>query len=528
MKLFLSFCVLVGLAASINAQDLNDLWHHKDLADNDIPGVSLKQAQEYLEGRPSKKVIVAIIDSGYELDHDAFQTNTWVNEGEIAGNGKDDDGNGYVDDINGWNFIGGAEGNVINETMELTREYRRLKPKYENVAEGRSAEYKYWKEVEEAYLAESEEAMAAAEGFLSRYNGVPHQYKLLAGYAMVDTLSIEALEGIESQDSVVIAADNYLTRILGYFEGQATLDQILSLFEGGVGYYDYQGNYAYNLDFDPRNLVGDDAEDLKNRSYGNNQIDEVGGFGGSHGTHVAGIVGGKVGETTIGISENVEFMFIRAVPSGDERDKDVGNAIRYAADNGAQVINMSFGKDYSPDQDYVRKAVKYAESKGVLMVHAAGNDGKNNDEALSYPDGSISKSKKSKSWIEVGASSKNYNEALPAEFSNYGKQNVDLFAPGVNIMSAVPGNTYQANSGTSMAAPVVAGVSALLLSYFPDLEASEVKEILLQSTTKVDLEVNKPGSEEKINFSELSKTGGIINAYEAVKMADQRVKIKLR
>lgn len=528
MKQFFSLCVVLGLATSITAQDLNNLWHHKDLSNDNIPGVSLKQAQDYLKGRPSRKVIVAIIDSGYELDHDAFQTNMWVNADEIPGNGKDDDGNGYVDDVNGWNFIGGAEGNVINETMELTREYRRLKPKYENAPESRSAEYKYWKIIEEDYLAESEEAFSSAEQFFDRYNGVSYQYKLLSGYAMVDTLTTEVLEGINSQDSVVIVANNYISRILKFYGGKASLDQVLDLFGEAVEYYDYQGNYAYNLEFDPRDLVGDDSENFENRSYGNNRIDEVDGFGGSHGTHVAGIVGGKAGETTIGITENVEFMFIRAVPSGDERDKDVASAIRYAADNGAQVINMSFGKEYSPDEDYVRQAVKYAESKGVLMVHAAGNDGKNNDEIGSYPDGSISKSKKSKNWIEVGASSISYDESLPAGFSNYGKRNVDLFAPGVNIMSAIPGNTYKANSGTSMAAPVVAGVSALLLSYFPDLEASEVKEILMLSSTKVDFEVTKPGSQDKVKFSELSKTGGIINAYEAVKLADKRVKIKPR
>ena len=528
MKQFLSFSLLLILSASISAQDLNELWHHKDLSSDNIPGVSLKQAKDYLDGRPSKKVVVAIIDSGYELDHDAFQTNTWVNKGEIAGNGKDDDGNGYIDDVNGWNFIGGPEGNVINETMELTREYRRLKAKYENVSTGKSAEYKYWREIEERYLADSEEAIGSAKGFFDRYNGVAFQYKLLAGYAMVDTLSMEALESIDSQDSVVMAADNYFTRIMGYLGGKASLEDVLSVFEGGLAYYDYQGNYAYNDEFDPRDIVGDDPTDFRNRNYGNNRIDEVGGFGGSHGTHVAGIVGGKVGETTIGITDNVEFMFVRAIPSGDERDKDVGNAIRYAADNGAQVINMSFGKDYSPNKEYVWEAVKYAESKGVLMVHAAGNDGKNNDENPSFPDGSITKSKKSKNWIEVGASSENYNEDLAAGFSNYGRKNVDLFAPGVQIMSAVPENTYKANSGTSMAAPVVAGVSALLLSYFPDLEASEVKEILLQSATKVDLDVTKPGSEDLINFSKLSKTGGIVNAYEAVKLADQRFKIESR
>ena len=528
MKYLFSLFIIVSITTSAISQSINNLWHHKDLTNDDVPGVSLKQAYEYLEDRPSKKVVVAIIDSGYELDHDAFQTNVWVNKGEVAGNGKDDDNNGYIDDINGWNFIGGAGGNIINETLELTREYRRLKPKYENAKPSKSAEYKYWKKIEEDYLQESQEAFDAANGFFSQYNGVSYQYQLLTGYAQVDTLSMDALSKIESQDSIVTAADNFLTRILAYLGGKATQEEVLELFEGGRAYYDYQGNYAYNPDFDPRNKVGDNPQDLNDTSYGNNEIEEVEGYGGSHGTHVAGIVGGKAGETTLGITENVEFMFIRAVPSGDERDKDVANAIRYAADNGAKVINMSFGKEYSPDQDYVRKAVQYAEDKGVLMIHAAGNDGKNNDKNLSFPDGSISSNKKSKSWIEVGASSNSYDESLPAPFSNYGKKNVDLFAPGVNILSSVPGNTYEANSGTSMAAPVVAGVSALLLSYFPDLTASEVKEILMQSVTKVDLKVIKPGSEDKVKFSDLSKTGGIINAYEAVKLADKRVKIDMR
>jgi len=200
----------------------------------------------------------------------------------------------------------------------------------------------------------------------------------------------------------------------------------------------------------------------------------------------------------------------------------------YAADNGAQVINMSFGKEYSPDQDYVRKAVKYAEEKGVVMVHAAGNDGKNNDEAPSYPDGSISGKKKASTWIEVGAMSANYNENLPGNFSNYGKKSVDLFAPGVDIVSSIPGNEYKSNNGTSMAAPTVAGVCALLLSYFPELSAQDVKKILLESATPVKMKVLKPGSDELVPFSDLSKTGGILNAYEAVKLADEKQKLTNR
>ena len=519
-KLLFTFLAISFYSAS--AQTDEKLWHHSDLEQDGIPGVSLDQAYDYLGDRPSKKVIVAIIDSGYELDHEAFINKLWVNEGEIAGNGKDDDGNGYADDINGWNFIGGPEGNITNETLELTREYRKLKAKYENAKPSKSAEYKYWKEIEEAFLKESGEMQASAEGFFANYNSIPYNYQLLAGYAQVDTLTLEALNTINSSDSTVLKADAYLTNIVNYLGGSATIGQIMELFEGGYSYYDYQYNYAYNPDFDPRPVVGDDLTDLSQKGYGNARIDDVDGYGGSHGTHVAGIVGGE----NYGITSNVEFMFIRAVPSGDERDKDVANAIMYAVDNGAKVVNMSFGKGYSPEQDIVRKAVKYAESKGVVLVHAAGNDGSNNDEVPSYPDGSITSKKRSKVWIEVGASSSNYDENLPASFSNYGKSNVDLFAPGVAILSSVPENTYKANSGTSMAAPVVAGVSALLLSYFPDLSATDVKDILLKSVSQVDLQVNRPGSKDKVQFSELSKTGGIVNAYKAVKLADQRVKIQ--
>jgi subtilisin family serine protease len=523
MKNIFTLCLVV-FASFLSAQDLNNLWHHKDLATDSVPGVSLEAAKAYLEGRPSNKVVVAIIDSGFELDHEALKDNLWFNEDEVAGNGMDDDQNGYVDDINGWNFIGGTSGNITNETMELTREYRRLTADNENGPSKKSKEYDYWKEIEAAYLSESEEARLEAARFFIVYDAIPYQYQLLSGYARVDTLSVEVLELINSPDSAVMLADDFLTRILMFMGGEASQDELMAQFEDGMSYYDYQGNYAYNLDFDPRDLVGDQPGDLSDRFYGNNDVAEVGGYGGSHGTHVAGIVGGS----TIGISDQVEFMCIRAIPSGDERDKDVANAIRYAADNGAQIINMSFGKGYSPNEAYVQEAVQYAEKKGVLMIHAAGNDGSDNDEVTSYPDGRTSKRKKSKNWIEVGASSNSFDQDLPASFSNYGRESVDLFAPGVDIVSSMPDNTYEPNSGTSMAAPVVAGVSALLLSHFPDLTAAEIKEILVASSTKADLEVLKPGSDELVPFSSLSKTGGVINALEAVKLAVKRAKIELR
>ena len=528
-KVILLFVLAFSFCYYPYAQEATkDLWHHKDLTVDGVPGISLKQAYEYLGKKPSKKVVVAIIDGGYDINHEALKGQLWTNEDEIAGNGIDDDNNGYIDDINGWNFLGGADDNIINETLELTREYRKLVAKYENNPPKKgSKEDKYWQLIKEDYLSESGEALTSAKGFLGRYESVPYFYKMLSAYTREDVLSVEILNGVNSQDSVILEADNYLTRLTTYLGGTATLEDIMGLMNPAFEYYDYQANYAYNVEFDPRSKVGDDLSNPRQKGYGNNEVNEVSGFGGSHGSHVSGIVGGKSGDQ-IGVTSNIELMVIRTVPSGDERDKDVANSILYAVDNGAKVINMSFGKEYSPNQDVVRAAVKYAEKKGVLMVHAAGNESHNTDEIKAYPDGTTSNKKVSPNWIEVGASSRNYDENLTAVFTNYGKNSVDLFAPGVDVLSSVPGDGYEENSGTSMAAPVVTGVAAMLMSYFPNLTAAEIKEVMVSSSSKPDLKVLKPGTDELVNFSELSKSGGIVNALAAVKMAESRIKISRR
>jgi subtilisin family serine protease len=278
--------------------------------------------------------------------------------------------------------------------------------------------------------------------------------------------------------------------------------------------------YGYNLDFDPRSIVGDNYAVLNEKGYGNNNVK---GSVPVHGTHVAGIIAAnRKNEIGIkGIADNVKIMAIRAVPNGDERDKDIANAIRYAVDNGAHIVNMSFGKDYSPQKEYVDQAVKYAEQKNVLLIHAAGNDNDDNDSKPSYPNRFYNDGKEAKNWIEVGASSWGADESLTAEFSNYGKKSVDFFAPGVEIYSTTPNNTYKEQNGTSMASPAVTGVAALLMSYFPELTAVQVKDILRESTRKFDnLNVLKPGSTtEKVTLKELSISGGLVNAYEAVKLA---------
>jgi subtilisin family serine protease len=299
----------------------------------------------------------------------------------------------------------------------------------------------------------------------------------------------------------------------------ADIDQVLEEFTEYVEYFEVQAKYGYNTEFDSRAIVGDQYSNLNEKGYGNS---DVKGPDAEHGTHVAGIIAAnrKNNVGIKGIADNVKIMSVRTVPNGDERDKDVANAILYAVDNGAHIINMSFGKSYSPDKEIVDKAVKYAESKGVLLIHAAGNDGNNTDEEVNYPSRYYQDNKEARTWVEVGASAWGADNSFVATFSNYGKKTVDLFSPGVQIYSTIPENKYKDNDGTSMASPATAGVAAILMSYFPDLTAVQVKDILRQSTRKFDnLKVVRPGGKDEVQFKELSSTGGLVNAYEAVKLA---------
>ena len=298
------------------------------------------------------------------------------------------------------------------------------------------------------------------------------------------------------------------------------LEEYLKQLKKGVDHYTTAVEYGYNLEFNSRSIVGDNPDNLYEKGYGNNDVE---GPDARHGTHVAGIIGANRNNDLgiKGIADNVRIMSVRAVPNGDERDKDIANAILYAVDNGAQIINMSFGKSFSPQKEAVDKAVQYAESKGVLLIHAAGNDGDDLDKQPNYPTKTLSNGTESKTWLEIGASSWGADENFVGSFSNYGKKSVDLFAPGVQIYSTIPNNEYEDLQGTSMASPATAGVAALLLSYFPELTADQVKNILKQSTRKFDgLKVTKPGSSEDVPFSQLSVTGGLVNAYEAVKLAE--------
>jgi subtilisin family serine protease len=500
-----------------------DNWFNLDGATDNIRGVSTEKAYELLKDKTARTIIVGVIDSGVDIDHEDLKSVIWTNEKETPGNGIDDDKNGYVDDIHGWNFIGGKDGSHVNEdTYELTREYVRLKKKFDGMKKVRKkdkADYNYFQDIKKEY----EQKVTELKDQYDDFKKFAEVYKIANGIIKnqlgKEEITAEDLQNLNASDDMVKQSRAVLAYAIDNNITEKYLEEAEEYFNKGL-------KFGYNTEFDPRPIVGDNYADLNERGYGNG---DVKGPDASHGTHVSGIIAAdrKNNLGILGIADNVKIMPVRAVPNGDERDKDIANAIYYAVDNGAQIINMSFGKAYSPNKEAVDKAVKYAESKGVLLIHAAGNDGENLDKEQNFPNRRLQNSKDvAKNWLEIGASSWGDNTNFVGNFSNYGKTAVDLFAPGVDIYSTTPEQQYDSKNGTSMAAPVTSGVAALLMSYFPELSADQVKEIIVKSVVKYpDTKVNKPGGKkgESISFNELSVTGGIVNALEAVKMAQQIV-----
>ncbi len=503
----------------IKAAEADKNWHLESISNTDYYGTETDRAYAELliDKTPTKKVIVAVIDSGTDIKHEDLAQNIWVNENEIPGNGIDDDNNGYVDDIHGWNFIGGKNGDNVNkDSYEVSRLFKELSAKYADSSSSEisnNEEYALYLTVKDEYSTKREVAQKNFEQLT--------QVQQAVTWAKTQ-LKISSLDSVDNNKIKVNKYDSPMIRqakeITTFFTDQGINEEMI---DSEYNLYKGQVEYSYNIEFDPRYIVGDNYQNLTNRYYGNS---DVTGPRSDHGTHVAGIIGAiRNNELGMdGIASNISLMIIRTVPDGDERDKDVANAVRYAVENGANVINMSFGKGYSPQKEYVDSAFKFADEQGVLVIHSAGNDGNNIDSLFTYPNKFYTDGGWSNNFITVGASSWKApsDSSLAASFSNYGKT-VDIFAPGVDVYSTYPNNEYEKASGTSMAGPVVSGVAALIMSYYPELTASDVKEILLQSSTKItNTLVYKPGSKDVVDFSSLSATGGIVNAFEALKLAE--------
>ncbi|MFK7832178.1 MAG: S8 family peptidase [Winogradskyella sp.] len=493
----------------LKVSDLTDAekenWGHLDLLKDTIPGMSVDKAYtDIIKDRKGKKVIVAVIDSGIDIDHEDLDGVLWTNKKEKPNNGIDDDKNGYIDDIHGWNFLGDA----YDEQLEYTR----------LIASGNTSDPRY------------NEAVALLEKEREQYLGTKTRYEQIAQavngadealtkHFGKSDYTMKEVSAIKTEDEALSQAIQIANQMNG---NGISLSEAKEQLKDGLESINERLNFHFNTDFSGRKTT-DDINDLTDIGYGNGNVKPV-KKSESHGTHVAGIIAAERnnGKGANGVANNVEIMSIRAVPNGDEYDKDVALAIRYAVDNGAKVINGSFGKSFSPHSEWVRDAIKYASDNDVVFVHAAGNSSENIDLAPNFPDDNVDFVEISNTYIRVGSLTSKYGSNIVSGFSNYGKKNVDVFAPGSAIYSTFPENEYKSISGTSMASPAVAGVAALIRSYYPKLTAAQVKQVILESGLPITTKVVVGGDSSNVkSFADLSKTGKIVNAYNALIMASK-------
>jgi len=529
------FTTVVSYGQGTSIKELPKGWHMMDVEKDGFYGISIDKAYQFLKGKKSTTVIVAVIDSGIDTLHEDLKDILWTNPKEIPGNGIDDDHNGYIDDVHGWNFLGGKDGrNVKNDSDEGSRVYH----KYKKIFGGKVVDTATLNREEKEQYHTWLKAKTKIEGDAAEGGGID----VMLMHQMVETIvkgdsvlkkslgtdiytgkDLDKFAPVTRDEQKAKGAMIYILKTTNMME--STNKEIISELTEELS---SQQKKKEALNTEPENtraeIVKDDETNFNDRFYGNNDVMANTPL---HGTHVSGIIAAKRnnGIGMDGVADNVRIMMIRAVPDGDEHDKDIALAIRYAVDNGARVINMSFGKGFSPQKNWVDSSVQYAAAKGVLLVCAAGNDATNSDTVQSYPNAkNLLTGIRATNWITVGASSDPLAEPMTksytASFSNYGKNEVNVFSPGTKIYSTLPGgNTYGNLQGTSMASPVVAGVAALVMSYFPGLSPEQVKYAIEKSATPIALKVKKPGSDELVQLADISTSGGILNAYGAVKLA---------
>ena len=527
-----AFLASFSFAFAQDKMQNNDLktWYHKDFSTTNVYGVNTDNAYKFLEskGLKPRTVVVGVLDSGVEVDHPGLINNMWKNPNEIPNNGIDDDKNGYVDDIYGWNFIGGKTADVDADNLEVTRMVKKYQPIFEGTDSAKNRanqakmpeEYAIYQKSKKLYDEKGSEAKQYYHYFSGFNNAIPSIVKTLNGKTLTKA-NLATIKPASQEDSRNLQILNSLVQDAGNVgKTPKEVEELLRKeIEGALKHYESQATKHYNLDFDPRaEIVGDNYDNYNEKHYGNNHYE---GPDASHGTHVSGIIAGLPhgDEAQYGVAHKVaKIMTVRAVPDGDERDKDVANAIRYAVDNGAKILNMSFGKAVSPGKKHVWDAMKYAEKKGVLLVKAAGNENQNIGENEYFPTNFMKQSDEKpfvSNMIVVGASTNN-SQNLRARFSNYNGKMVDVFAPGQEIYSTVPDAKYEYLQGTSMASPVVAGAAAVLWAYMPSLTPQQIKEALVKTVNKSTVNANV---DSNANFDQISVAGGVIDLYKAAQYA---------
>ncbi len=523
--------LITGLLAAIPWAALaqSDNWQNKDLLENGVPGTSTEKAYKQLIAGKRYQVIVAVIDSGIDTSHHDLKGHLWANPGEIPGNHLDDDHNGYTDDVHGWNFAGLP---VSRDSLVFLAQHKKQffdSLSYTTVPPELRLPYqqfrKIWKDYEDIRekLARSLDDVKSAQRIMDTLqehigsnNPTIAQLRQWRQKDSSDKWIIDAilaqLPAYPDFASFKTEAIDKARQSLAFCVGHLTTGSD----SAGIvaGYLEQNANICYDRVF--TFSATDDFYHSQPLTF--------------HGTHIAGIIAAnrENGDSVDGIADSVLIMPIKIYSALYPKmvDANLASAIRYAVDNGARVINLSLGLYGSPGKKDVDAAVKYAMQHNVLIVHAAGNDGKNLDQLGTqsffpnkhYADGSG----EAEAWLDVGASGWADDSTLAAPFSNYGRAAVDVFAPGVRIYSTIPGSKYEHFNGTSMATPVVAGLAALIMELFPHLTAAQVAAIIRQSVYKVSHPVIQPGSNAaRITrpFADLCSSGGIVNTYNALLLA---------
>lgn len=513
-------------------------WGHLNPVKDTIPGMSVNLAyDQIIKNKYGKTVIVAVIDSGIDIDHEDLQEVVWTNPNEIPNNGKDDDNNGYVDDIHGWNFLGEgydeqleyvrilAKGDTINpEYGRAEKEFGEEFNKYSGLLKQYTSLKSQYGEYKTNYSRLLEQINSAEDGLVKYFNKKE--------FTKDDVNNItDSDQTIQKSVSVMkyiygIGFDSAAAAKKEIREGLTQINKDLKHFDKGLVEINDRLNYHLDKSMLGRK-TGDNPDDLLDVGYGNNNVKPI-KEDESHGTHVSGIIAAarNNGVGINGIAGNVKIMSLRVVPNGDEYDKDVALAIKYAADNGAKVVNMSFGKYYSLHSDWVRDAIVYASKKDVLLVAGAGNESLDLDQINNYPNDQINNGPEvSDNYLTVGAINPSFGKEIVADYSNYGKINVDVFAPGSEIYSTVPNNQYEYFDGTSFASPAVAGIAAIIRSQYPTLTAAQVKHVIMESGVELRQKVIVGGEQgNEAPFNSLSKSGKIVNLYNALILASQQIR----
>ncbi len=516
----------------LKVRDLSDAqlksWTNADLLTDTIPGMSVDKAYaEIIKNNRPSPVIVGVIDSGVDIEHEDLKAVIWTNKDEIPGNGKDDDNNGYIDDIHGWNFLGDA----VAENMEYTRIYKRLKPKYEGKSESSIStadreEYNSYKAAKAEYEKEYNESVQTRDQYLQIKEQITTAHNAVSAKLGTEDYTKQQLSDFKPETQQMSQYKSILSQI--QYNVNENIPEALTELNEAIDYYKDRLSTHFNLELDGRAVTGDDPYDITDTDYGNNEVSgpEPDKKNVKHGTHVAGIIAADRSNDIglKGVSSNARIMVVRAVPDGDEYDKDIALGIRYAVDNGAKVINTSFGKYFSTNPEWVIDAIKYAAENDVLIVNAAGNEGLDLDSKRVYPNDQDPANTKefADNFLTVGALNYEYGSGLVADFSNYGKTNVDVFAPGTKIWSTTPNNEYEYLQGTSMASPAVAGIAAIIRGYYPELSAAQVKQVIMDSglTTNATVIVGGDRNNTK-KFESLSTSGKMANLYNALILANQ-------